>query len=113
MDAITDKPAREPEHIAPLMDAWRGGWGAFPQEYNEYHYGLAEGRVAELLDMGLCVGKPETVNDGWGDAFRPMRITAVTPSGKRLVLKWNDSNRDFMVACRSGGHSMLFPSDLT
>jgi hypothetical protein len=110
---VTVRPPREPEHIRPLMQDWRDGLSAFPQAYNDYHYALAEARVSEFLEMGLCVGKPETVNDGWGDGFRPMQIQAVTPSGRRLTLKWNDSNRDFMVASeRSGGHSMLFPKDL-
>jgi hypothetical protein len=108
----TERPAREPEHIRPLMRDWREGLSAFPQAYNEYHYSLAEARVAEFLEMGLCVGKPEKVNDGWGDGFRPMQVQVVTPSGQRLSLKWSDSNRDFMVGHDSGGHSMLFPADL-
>lgn len=112
-DYFAGKPPREPEHIRPLMQDWREGLAVFPQEYNTYHYGLAEQRVAEFLEMGMCVGKPETINDGWGDGFRPMRVTVYTPSGRRLVLKWNDSNRDFMVKSeRSGGESMLFPNDL-
>ena len=109
----TAKPPREPEHIRPLMTAWREGWGCFPQEYNTYHYGLAQARLEEFLGMGICVGKPTTVNDGWGDGFRPMQVQIVTPSGARRTLKWNDGNRDFMVAHEGcGGHSMLFPKDL-
>lgn len=110
---MTERPPREPDHIRPLMQDWRDGMGGFPHEYNVYHYELAQKRIAEFLEMGLCVGKPETVNDGWGDGFRPMQVQVVTPSGRRLSLKWSDSNRDFMVGSeRSGGHSMLFPKDL-
>jgi hypothetical protein len=111
--AIAARPPREPEDIRPLMQDWRDGLSLFPQEYNVYHYSLAQARIAEFLEMGLCIGKPETVNDGCGDGFRPMQVQAVTPSGRRLSLKWNDSTRDFMVAREGcGGHGMLFLKDL-
>lgn len=99
-----------PAHICRKIEAWRNGFTSMPQEYIDWHRGIAEIRLEELSKkFAIRVHSTEMISDGWLDGMRTLRAIVETKSGNLLDLKYNDSNQDFMK--KDVGYSAIFEDD--
>ncbi len=95
-----------PAAIEKKMKLWRNGLTGFPQEFIEWHAGLATEALAGLKAKGFVVHNSFMASDGWGDGMKALTVIAEYQD-KLMKLQWHAGNQEFFVQMPSAGSSPL------
>lgn len=99
-----------PTHVEAALK--RAEEGMIPMEFNMWHLELAVERLSELIQTdGLTLVHQWVAPSGWFDGGRYLQATVITRTMRRVSLKWEPFNQDFMVDT-GHGHVCLFQKDL-
>lgn len=95
-----------PDAIEKKMKLWRNGLTGFPQEFIEFHSGLATEALAGLKAKGVIVHNSFMASDGWADGMRVLTVIA-EHKNDLMKLQWHPGNQEFFKQTPSSGSSPL------
>lgn len=90
-----------PQKTQEKMTSWRNGYSCFPQDYIDFHEGLARAALGTLENAGYSIRSTFMSSDGWCDGMKALTVV-VERDGKLSNLQWHDGNQEFFIKTGSG-----------